>query len=210
MSSRKIIQSHDAACSAVRTFANHSPAAPQIEVVDTEMTDLAMGLPALAAAQAAAAGLPFAEVAAVARAMAETGRFVFIPRTLDNLVKGGRASFLRGWLATLLRVRPVLAFVDGEPALVDKCSAKDDHVAVLANRLAADVDADGPVWIGVSHGGTPEEAEALATRLRSCFDVRFAIVREITPSVYLHAGPRCLGACVFPLAALPWMPPPPS
>jgi DegV family protein with EDD domain len=208
MSSRKIIQSYDAACSAARTLAAKVHAAP-VSVIDTGMTDLGLGLPVLAAAKAVAAGLALPEVITVAEAMAAGGRFAFVPRTLDNLVRGGRAGFLRSWLANVLGVRPVLSFVDGEAALSGKCSVKADPALVIADWMARELPGGGPVWTGVCHGGAPDDAERLAALLRERFDVALALVREISSTVYLHAGPRSLGAVVFPLAGLPWRPPPP-
>ena len=204
MSSRKIIQSYDAACSAVRTLTARASA--RINVVDSAMTDLGMGLPMLAAAAAAKEGATLDEATHLTEAMAAAGRFVFVPRTLDNLVKGGRASFLRGWLAQVLGVRPVLAFVEGEAGLVSKCSAKADHCEVIADQVETMLHAGGPSWVGISHGGVPEDAQRLADLLRERFDPQLLLVREISPSVYLHAGPKCLGAVVFPLGGLPFVP----
>lgn len=204
MSSQKIIQSYDAACSAVRTLG--ARASVTINVVDSTMTDVAMGLPMLAAAAAAKDGASLEEATRLAESMAAAGRFVFVPRTLDNLVKGGRASFLRGWLAQMLGVRPVLAFVDGEASLVTKCSAKADHCQVIADQLGKMLEASGPSWVGITHGGVPEDADRLAGFLRERFEPRLLLIREISASVYLHAGPQCLGAVVFPLAGLPLIP----
>jgi len=206
MSSRKIIQSYDAACSAVRTLASQSSSGPpRIRVADCGSTDLGLGLAVLLAAQALADGLDLDEAAELIEAMAACGQFAFVPRTLDNLVKGGKASFLRGWIANIMRVRPVLAFVDGEAKLVDRCGASDDHAKVLADWLAAQHD-EGPVWIGVAHGDAPDDAAALEAALRERLDVRYSLMRPISPSVYLHAGRRTIGAVVYPLARLPWQP----
>ncbi|MBC8072701.1 MAG: DegV family EDD domain-containing protein [Deltaproteobacteria bacterium] len=206
MSSRKIIQSYDSACSASRTLASQAAAgAPRIRVVDCGSTDLGLGLAVLLAAQAIEAGLGLDEAAELVAAMAGCFRFAFVPRTLDNLVKGGKASFLRGWIANLMRVRPLLAFVDGEVQLVGRCGAGDDHVAVVADWLSAQQEHE-PVWIGIAHGNVPDDAARLEDALRQRFEVRYCLTRPITPAVYLHAGRRTIGAVVYPLSRLPWQP----
>jgi DegV family protein with EDD domain len=125
MSSRKIIQSYDAARSAVRTLESHPVGRDlRIRVVDSTSTDLGLGLPTLAAAEAARAGFGLDECAELVEAMAARGRFASIPRTLDNLVRGGRASFLRGWMAKMFGLRPMLSVVDGEAQMVGKCSVR--------------------------------------------------------------------------------------
>jgi fatty acid-binding protein DegV len=85
---------------------------------------------------------------------------------------------------------------------------EDDHPRVLADWLAAQL-GGGPAWIGVTHGNAPDDAERLATALRERFDGDLVLVRPTSPTVYLHAGPKAIGAAVFPLRDLPWMPPAP-
>jgi len=206
MSSQKIIQSYDSARSAARTLENHPVGRKlRIRVVDSTCTDLGLGLPVLAAAEAARQGFGLDEVAELVEALAARGRFAFIPRTIDNLVRGGRASFLRGWMAKMLGLRPVLAFRDGEPQMAGKCSTKDDHPLVLADFLATEL-RGGQAWIGVSHGGATEDADRTASLLRERFEAAYSLVRPITPTVYLHAGPKALAAVVFQLDGLPWVP----
>jgi len=208
MSSRKIIQSYDSARSAARTLESHPVGRNlRIRVVDSTATDLGLGLPILAAAEAGEAGLGVDEAADLFDTITRRGEFVFVARTLDNLIRGGRASFLRGWMAKMLGLRPVLAFVDREPQMVGKVGVKDDHPRVLAEWIAQRI--RGRVWIGVAHGNAPEDAHRTADELRKRLDVVYSIVRPLTPSVYLHAGPRTLAAIVLPLDELPWVPPAP-
>jgi DegV family protein with EDD domain len=210
MSSRKIIQSYDAALSAAKTLQGRIVGrSPSVRVVDTAMTDLGLGLSVIAAAEAARAGLGLHQVAEAVESFAARARFALIPRTLDNLIKGGRASFLRGWVAKMFGLRPIIAFVDGEAQAVGKCSADADHPTVLADWLRTNVQGDA-VWIGVTHGDADDDAQALAARLHELFDVRYALVRRTSPSVYLHAGPGALGAVVIPLHGLAWVPPTPA
>ncbi len=209
LSSRKLIQSYDSARSAMRTLETHPVGRKlKIRVIDTMSTDLGLGLPIVAAAEAARAGLGLDETVDLVDSLAARSVFAFIPRSLDNLVRGGRASFLRGWMAKMLGLRPLLAFRDGEPQMAGKCSVKDDHPHELAEWIGAQLHG-GPAWIGVSHGGTPEEGERTAEELRSRFAAQYVLVRPITPTVYLHAGPKALAAVVLPLADLPWTPPVP-
>lgn len=209
MSSRKIIPSFDSACSAVRTLESHPVGRKlRIRVVDSTSTDLGLGLPVLAAAEAARAGLAFDAVGDLVETLAGRGHFAFVPRSIDNLVRGGRASFLRGWMAKMLGLRPVLAFVDGEPAMVGKCKVNDDHPRLVAEYLRERVVGQF-AWIGVTHGGMAAEAERTASELRSRFDALYVVVRPLTPTVYLHAGPQAIGAVAFAMDGLPWMPPAP-
>ncbi|MBS2026281.1 MAG: DegV family protein [Deltaproteobacteria bacterium] len=51
--------------------------------------------------------------------------------TLQNLIRGGRASWLSGWVANFLAVRPLISFVDGELKSVGRMKAKADLAAKM-------------------------------------------------------------------------------
>ncbi len=191
--SRKIIGSHDAALSATKVLADtESTAHVHVEIVDTQVTDVGAGLATVLACEARDAGLSLKEVADVVRAFSSDGHLFLIPQTLDNLVKGGRASFLRAWLAEFLKVRPVLAFIDGEVSAAGKVSMKLDRTLVLVDRVVSALGEGRRVWAGVSHGGAPAEAAGLAEHLRELFDVDALMIAEMAPSIYLHGGPGVL------------------
>jgi DegV family protein with EDD domain len=206
MSSRKIIPSYDAALTAARTLASRPIYADlAIRVVDGTTTDIAVGLLAIMAGEAMRAGLSLDSICDLLDTMADQGRFVFIPRTLDNLVKGGRASFLRGWMANMLGLRPVLSFKDGEIKAGDTCRAKDDPARVIAQWHAKRASAKR-VWVGISHGDEPDVARALLDQLRDHFEIEYATIQPISSTVYLHAGQGCLAAAVYSIEDLPWIP----
>lgn len=205
MTSRKIIGSHDAAQVAARTVTERHPTA-RILVGDTGVTDLGAGLASLLAAEAREAGLGMADIARLIDAFRNHARFVVTIKTLDYLVKGGRASSMRAFFADLLGLRPLIAFVDGELRAVGKTRTKSDPSGAVGEWLAKNVAPKTPVWAGVFHGGSPALAAVTLKDLRARFDVRFALSRPLSPSIYLHAGPESLGAVVVPLDALPWRP----
>jgi DegV family protein with EDD domain len=205
MTSRKVIGSHDAAVVAARTVTERHPDV-RITVADTGVTDLGAGLACLIAAEAHEAGLEPRRISAVIDAFRKHARFVMMPKTLDYLVKGGRASSMRAFFADLFGVRPLVAFVDGELRAVGKASTRSDPTAALGDWLVKEIGAKRPVWIGVFHGGAPAVAAVMQKDLRARFDVRFCLARPLAPSIYLHAGPEAVGAAVVPLDALPWQP----
>ena len=206
MTSRKIIQSYAAATAAARTLAERPQfATTKIAVVDSTFTDLGAGLIALAAGEAKLGGAAFQRVVPSLEAMAARGRFVMSLFTLENMVKGGRAGFLRAWLADFLKIKPILGFVDGEIKSIGKMSASGDRCKAIVDDLVQ-VGKGRRVWAAVSHGGNPDEAAKLEHELRATFDVAYLISAPLSPSIYLYAGPRALCAAVMPIDKLAWEP----
>lgn len=210
MTSRKIIKSYDAAQSALRSVLE-MPGGSTFDAVvaDSGVTDVGAGMATILAAEAERAGHSPSEIAPMIDAFRGAARFVFTVRTLDYLVKGGRATPLRAWLANLLNVRPVIAFVDGELAPVQKIKASSDYATGLLDYLAGQVPLGERVWAGVFHGQEPDLARRTLKLISERWTVEWGWVQPLSPSIYLHGGPGSLGVVLVPLSALPWQPPSP-
>lgn len=206
MTSRKIIQSYAAATAAARTVRSSSAfAEASIAVVDTGVTDVGAGLFAILAGEAARAGLGVRRTAELLEGVAADVRFAFIPQTLDWLVKGGRASFLRAWLANVLGVLPLIGFDRGELKSFAKVPAKRDPAAALAEYLGRER-GRRRVWLAVVHGNAPDLARGAVAAITKEVDAAYVLVRPLASSIYLHMGPGMVGACVLPIDRLPWTP----
>lgn len=202
-SSRKIISSYDAARGAARTLnASASHRDLDIRVVDSGMTDVGAALVTVLVAEGRRQGLGPDEICDLSRRFSQSGRMVIAIANLEGLIQGGRADFLRGWIANLLRIRPILGFEDGELRAVGRMAADADAPALLAERLAEDV-RGRRVWVGVSHSDDPSKADRLVSCLRERFQVEYVYVRPTAPSIYLHTGRGAIAAAVFPVDDLP-------
>lgn len=207
MTSRKVIGSHDAAVVAAKAL-REQPAMIDIrvEVVDTGLTDLAAGLACILAGTAHEAGMPLDAIVTMLAAFRQHATLGFSVGTFDYLVKGGRASAVRAFVGQLLGVRPLVSMVEGEVAVVEKLSSRSDPAVDLANWIEKRHGAGRRLWAGIFHGGVPLQVKNLARELRRRFDVAFLCTRELSPSIYLHAGPGALGVTVVPLDVLSFAP----
>jgi len=85
----------------------------RIEVLDSESNCMQEGFAVLSAAEAASAGASIEECIAAARATIARSRFVFTPRSLEYLRRGGRIGNASALLGTLLQILPVLTVEGG-------------------------------------------------------------------------------------------------
>jgi len=213
LTSKQIIQTHAAAVSAARTlktalaFKN-----TEIVVIDSRMTDAATGLLVLAAGEARRAGLGLRKTQRVLELLAERATLAFVPSTLDNLVKGGRAGWARAQIAGLLQLLPIVGFREGELASIDRIRRSSDHAEALLDHALKAHGRGRPVWAVALHSDPSDErAMNLLARVRSVFDVRYGFVRPLSPGSYIHAGAGALGLVVVPVDGLPWeLPAPPT
>ena len=86
----------------------------RIELVDTQLTSMAMTLIARAAAVAANGGATVEEVTRIAEQAASKIDLFFVLDTLEYLHKGGRIGKAAALFGGLLSIKPVLKMVDGE------------------------------------------------------------------------------------------------
>jgi DegV family protein with EDD domain len=206
-SSRKIIGSYDAAVSASRTmYGRREHDRLEIAVADSGVTDAGAGFAVAVAGELARGGATLAEASRMLAAFPKAAVFRFVPDRLDYLVKGGRATLLKAWLADWMGVRPVIGFVDGEPSVVAKISASVDRTLGLVDTVTTACTAGERVCVAMMHGGGTSEREAdhCERALRARLDVASWTVRPLSPSIYLHAGPGSLALAVLSLDKLGW------
>ena len=197
-SSRKIVGTYDAAVNAAQTLREDRRYADlDIRILDSGLTDVGAALPTLLAAKLNRAGASLDQVEAQVLEFCRSGRMSVYVDNLEGLVKGGRASFLRSWMANILRVRPILGFDDGELHAVGRVATKDDPVRALAEQLAGEIRCDR-VWVGVSHGNDPDRGKKLVAALGEVFELEYVYALPVSPSIYLHISAGSVGAAVFP------------
>jgi DegV family protein with EDD domain len=180
------------------TFQNARLAAeqfPEGRIVCVDSLNLAtgVGLLALKAAKAAAAGASIADIERIlldARHRVETE---FVIDTLDYLHKGGRCSALQSFIGGLLKIRPVVKVVDGGMILAAKIRGKREKALeqLVANLLERkDRIEDGFVF--VEHAMAPEEAEELKRLLEQQHGLSVELA-EAGCVISSHCGPQTVG-----------------
>jgi hypothetical protein len=173
----------------------------KIEHVDSRNVTVGLGLVVRAAAEAAASGKTADEVARIARETAEQVRtFVAVP-TLKHLVRGGRVSPLRGFIARLLGLLPVLTISKegkAEPAAKARGygAARAKMMKLLFEEAGERVSASRR--FGVAHCDAEDAAEELAREIREKYPESDVMIVECGPALGAHGGPGALAVAVLP------------
>jgi DegV family protein with EDD domain len=165
-----------------------------VEVVDTLSASLGTGWAAEAALAAVQTGATAAEAAQAARETAERVQLLLFVETLDYLLRGGRIGRARHLAGRLLRMRPLLEVVDGEIADIERPRTRKKAL----DRLFAHIMSQGqPERVGILHGATPGDADALARRVSdACGGMPVGTVLS-TPVIGAHVGPGTVGVAIM-------------
>ena len=168
----------------------------EIHVIDTGSTSMSTGIPALLAAEMAAAGVAAAEIAAAVRdRLLDVDLYVAVD-TLDYLRKGGRLSPARAAIGTVLSVKPIITVRDGIVEMAEK-----PRTRAKARERVIELIAAGPIErLAILH--TPisprDEVEAfrdrLIARIPGGVDPAHVSIGLIGASTGPHLGPGLMGA----------------
>lgn len=166
----------------------------QVEVIDSQLVLMALGLIAIAAAKEAQAGSSLEQIAdMVKKTLPKTNvRMAF--DTLEYIRKGGRIGRAKALLGTLLSFKPILTLKDGETTPIARERTRGRAIEHL-RRFATGF--TNIKEIAVEYTTTPEEATFLAQRLDPLFPKERIYISTVGSVMGTHLGPGALGVALL-------------
>ena len=175
-------------------------AAGRIEVVDSELASIPLGLMALAAAQQAADASSHSQVAEQARQRISRYHGLFLLDTLTYLQKGGRIGKAQAFVGSMLNVKPILTIQDGVVHPVERVRNRRralPRLVEMAEQLA-------PLeQLAVVYSTQPEEAQSLKARLSALVPIDDIVVARFGPALGTYVGPGGLGVALARAGDMP-------
>ena len=162
----------------------------RVHPFDSRSVSLGLGMLALRAAELAESGWRAeAIVSELDRVRTQSGLFLTV-ETYENLLRSGRVSRGKAWLAGMLDVKPILALDPaGKIVPVDRVRGRDNVVArVLQLVDRALTPRPRSVRFGVAHAEAPEIAERVRTALVAAYRPRDCFVSLATGVLGTHVG----------------------
>jgi uncharacterized protein len=166
-----------------------------VHLVDTRLASLGVGMLALRGAELAEKGWSGERIAAeLTRLRDHCGMLLTVDR-YDNLLRSGRISRGKAWLAGMLDVKPILSFdSDGQVVPVERVRGRENlearALALLDQRLPSH---PRTVRFGVAHADAPEAAERIRAALVARYRPQDCFVTLATGVLGTHVGPGAWG-----------------
>ncbi|MBN2811989.1 MAG: DegV family EDD domain-containing protein [Spirochaetales bacterium] len=158
-----------------------------IDVVDSRLNSAAQGLAVLSAARDAAEGIPHDEILKRLEKTIENAKIYVSVATFKYMVRGGRVSALKGLIAALTRLKPVVSLDAAGKGVAWGASFSADGSAAKILKEAKTSKSGIRRW-DVVHAAAPERAADMAEKMSSVLGTEPEYVMEISPIVALHAG----------------------
>jgi DegV family protein with EDD domain len=166
-----------------------------VHLVDTRLASLGVGLLALRGAELAGLGWHGAQIASeLTRLRSRCGMLLTVDR-YDNLLRSGRISRGKAWLAGMLDVKPILSFDEqGQVVPIERVRGRENlearALALLEQRLTPRPER---VRFGVAHADAPEAAERIRAALLRTYRPQDCFVTLATGVLGTHVGPGAWG-----------------
>jgi DegV family protein with EDD domain len=166
-----------------------------VHLVDSRSASFGVGLLALRGAELAESGWSGSRIAAeLTRVRNQSGMLLTVDR-YDYLLRSGRISRAKAWLAGMLDVKPILSLdQDGNVVPVERVRGRENVeariLAVLDQRLSP---RPRVVRFGVAHAEAPDVAERIRAALVEKYRPRDCFVTLATGVLGTHVGPGAWG-----------------
>lgn len=160
-----------------------------VEVVDSEMVSMGLGLLAIEAAIFANSGKGLQQVVEEVKQLISSTHVWALFDTLKYLALGGRIGKAKALLGSVLNIKPVLVVKDGEMAPASQVRTRAKGIGVLCDFVNKVIDIQD---LAVVHSTTPDEAQVLADHIGAMFDKDRIRLARIGPTLGVHAGPGAL------------------
>ena len=174
-----------------------------VAILDTQCAAAVHRLAVEAAATSLAQGNGHEAAVRAAEAVIANHRTAFVVDTLEYLHKGGRIGGASALLGSMLQLKPLLHFVDGQITSLEKVRSSARALDRLVEIMAEWMGAEEPMRIILMHSACPERAEACAAMLEQRLQVAALDSVLLTPVIGAHVGPGTLGICCCPSRLAP-------
>jgi len=174
----------------------------RVAVIETKTLAGAEGWQVQAAALAARAGWSKPQIIDLLQKISDVSDTIFTLKTLKYLIHGGRISHIKGLLATMLNIKPLIGVEKVHGVYVQKGQefTLNSAIAKISETISHQYLPGSNLRAQIFHGNNPAGAALLKEKMDALFNCAWLPTGVIAPVLGAHTGPGLVGV-VFALAA---------
>lgn len=168
--------------------------ATHIRLVDTRSAGLGIGFPTMRAVELAEAGAQAPQIVTEVESMCLRTHTYFVLESLKYLVRGGRIGKAAAIAASILKIKPILAILEGIIDVVDRPRTK----RVALEHLWSIIDKHvrrGTEYIGFHYAANRAELQEFQHEFASRYHLP-SILTQLGPVVGNQSGPDIIGVVI--------------
>jgi DegV family protein with EDD domain len=184
---------------AARAGAEMTPEA-NVTIVDSKTLCAVLGWQVAAAARALKAGWSKEKIIALIERIGAASESVYTLDELKYLIHGGRISHMKGLIASMLRIRPLIGVekVGGTYVQLGMARTFDQALNGLVKQMTKQYANGTHLRVQVLHSFNPKAAAALREKIAPLFQCDWMPLTYMAPVLAAHTGPSMAGIAYAP------------
>jgi DegV family protein with EDD domain len=172
-----------------------------VTVIDSKTLSCPLGWQVEAAAKALQAGWNLDEIIQLLDRVRQYSEGMFTLSDLKYLIHGGRISHLKGLMASVLNIKPVIGVAkdDGKYYAWGQEITFKRAIQRLVDIITEKIPLGTVLRVQMLHGNNLNGVELLRERLNQLYECWFDQVVPVAPILGAHTGPSIVGLAVAPL-----------
>ena len=174
-----------------------------VTLVDTKTLSAAAGWQVEAAARAARAGWSVEQILEMLERIGAASESAYTLKELKYLIHGGRISHMKGLIASLLNIKPLIGVEKVKGTYVQLGQTRSFKAAVkgLAERITQHHAPGSALRVQVLHSHNPQGAAMLREFIDQHFDCSWLPEGPMSLVLGAHTGPSMVGVAYAPVSA---------
>jgi DegV family protein with EDD domain len=192
---------------AARVGASQVPEA-NVTIVDTKTLSVTAGWQVEAAWRGAQAGWSKERILALLAHIRDASETLYTLSELKYLIHGGRISHMKGLIASVLNIKPLIGVEKARGTYLQRGQARAFKGAVkgMVDLMARQHAPGKALRAQVVHAHNPEGADLLRQEVDQYFDCTWLPIGPLSLVLGAHTGPSLVGVAYAPLEAIAEMP----
>ncbi|MCJ7518809.1 MAG: DegV family protein [Anaerolineaceae bacterium] len=171
-----------------------------VTVVDTKTLSAASGWQVQAAVQAIKAGWPLERILAKMKEIAAETSTFYTLKELKYLIHGGRISHIKGLIASVLQIKPIIGVHKELGNYTQEGQARSFNNALegLVDMMKKTIPSLEPLRVQIVHAANPEGAAQLKEKISQSLKCEWLQTGQISFVLGAHTGPSLVGVGFAP------------
>lgn len=176
--------------------------------IDTKTLSAAAGWQVMAAAKAIKSGWVMDKVLDLVRRIGDASESMYTLMELKYLISGGRISHMKGLIASLLNIKPMIGVekVNGTYIQLGQARTFKRAVEGLVNRIKTERPEGSQLYVQVLHSFNPEGGAMLREMIDKAFDCTWLPMGPMSLVLGAHTGRTMVGVAFAPLEVMSEVP----
>jgi DegV family protein with EDD domain len=168
-----------------------------IHIIDTEIIGPAFGFVVKKAVSMAKEGKTLEEISSWIKSKCKSLIIYFYVDTLEYLQKGGRIGMAKALLGSVLQIKPILMFKDGQVNPFENQRTKKRAIARIIELVKQGCPKEIENNLSIFHADAQEDALFLKKELQELSPNSEISITNLPPAIVVHAGPGVVALSFF-------------